>query len=160
MGAGKTTIGSMLANTIKWNFIDLDNLIEQNLHKTIKEIFATNGESFFRIAESQALASVSSLSNYVIATGGGVILKQSNITLMKKTGIQIWLKWNPHTLYLNAKNQSNNRPLFTDKNSFIKLYNSRKNLYSQADIKIICDNLTSEEVINKILKYLNKYNII
>lgn len=160
MGAGKTTIGQLLAKSINWNFIDLDLLIEKNQNESISQIFSKKGESYFRKIESKILSEASTSSKYVIATGGGIVIKKQNINVMQKTGIQIWLKWNINNLILNAKKEQNQRPLFSNNQNFINLYLSREHLYAQADITILCDELSPYQIVNKILKSTNKYNII
>lgn len=160
MGAGKTTIGKLLSKSINWDFLDLDQLIEKNQNESIKQIFSKKGEAYFRKIESKILSEVSTLSKYVIATGGGIVIQKQNIKVMQNTGIQIWLKWHINNLILNAKKQQNQRPLLSNDQNFIKLYLSREPLYAQANITIPCDSLNPHQIVKKILKSIDKCNII
>src|SRR5947209_3427519 len=77
-GSGKTTIARLLARELNWSWIDGDDLIEQTAGKSIREIFANDGEAAFRTQEAAALVQLSQCSRHVIATGGGVVLRPEN----------------------------------------------------------------------------------
>ena len=81
MGAGKTTVGNLLAQRLGYSFLDTDNLISQAAGKSINEIFATEGEAVFRELETNVLSEVSSYKNLTIATGGGIVVSQFNLEL-------------------------------------------------------------------------------
>mgnify|MGYP004704588547 CR=1 FL=1 len=90
-GVGKSTLGRRLAKRLKWFFIDLDAYIELKAGERISAIFE-KGESHFRSIEGNALRSLPRGRRMVVATGGGVVLREDNIAWMRKTGIVIYLK--------------------------------------------------------------------
>ncbi|MBC8246742.1 MAG: shikimate kinase, partial [Deltaproteobacteria bacterium] len=89
---GKTTVGKLLAGHLEWDFIDTDDKIVEVAESSIKEIVDTRGWEAFRKMERDVIIKVSSNRSHVIATGGGVILDEENIRIMKQTGSVIWLK--------------------------------------------------------------------
>jgi len=96
-GAGKTTVGGMLAERLGWSFVDADVFLEAQSGRSIKEIFATEGEPVFRDMESSNLRELSRRERCVIATGGGIILREENRKLLRDTGYVVWLTADPQT---------------------------------------------------------------
>ena len=90
-GTGKSSVAKLIAKALGWNFIDMDDEIENASGMSISEIFETKGEKWFRDEESELLNSISVKSNHVISTGGGVPVKEQNMNLMLKTGYVICL---------------------------------------------------------------------
>ncbi|NER06556.1 MAG: shikimate kinase, partial [Okeania sp. SIO3C4] len=90
MGAGKTTVGELLAKDLGYRFLDMDSLISQVAGKSINEIFADRGEAGFRQLETNVLAEVSSYKNLTIATGGGIVINPFNWSYLQH-GIVVWL---------------------------------------------------------------------
>ena len=90
MGAGKTTVGRALAKKLRWNFLDLDDVIEQRERKSVAEIFASSGEPAFRRMESAALAALlqdrQAGSDLVLALGGGAFVQQQNRDALNSAG--------------------------------------------------------------------------
>ncbi|WP_071777001.1 shikimate kinase [Synechococcus sp. PCC 7335] len=144
MGAGKTTIGRKLANRLGYGFVDTDALIEQSANQTVSELFASAGESVFRQLETQVLSQVSTYTNLVVATGGGVIIEQMNWSYLHH-GIIIWLDV-PIPILVARLSGDSSRPLIKDSRPLIKdtnlsdrlagLIAERRDLYAQADIRI------------------------
>ena len=91
MGTGKTAVGKELAKKKKLQFVDLDELIELREKRVISDIFAKNGEPYFRKAEKRVLKEVSKEKKFMVACGGGIVLDKGNIKIMKETGIIICL---------------------------------------------------------------------
>ncbi len=114
MGSGKTTVGKELAALLNCNFIDLDEIIEKKYGK-ISDIFAQKGEAYFREAETQELKNLKEKEKFVLSTGGGIILKDENIEILKKIGQVFYLSAKSETIYGRIKNQ-NHRPLLNTKN--------------------------------------------
>ncbi len=141
MGAGKTTIGKLLAEKLAMPFIDLDNVIEQTANLTIPLIFERFGENYFRRLETDCLKNIAYLSRNIIATGGGIVLSAENRTIMKNSGVIVYLKWHPEILYQRLKN-STHRPLLNGihESQLIdhieKRLTQRQPYYEQADIII------------------------
>ena len=91
MGTGKTSAGRLLAGRLNRPFIDVDKKIEQETGLAISDIFQLNGEDHFRHLEREVISRVARYTNAIIATGGGVVLKQENMVRLKNTGIIISL---------------------------------------------------------------------
>ncbi len=106
MGAGKTTIGRILAQRIGWDFIDMDQEIVRETGTPISEIFRTRGEPEFRRIESELLARLCSRERTVIATGGGVILDSRNQKLLAENGLVIYLRVTADDVLLRTRNDT------------------------------------------------------
>ncbi|MCA8836421.1 MAG: shikimate kinase [Gammaproteobacteria bacterium] len=78
MGAGKTTLGRALAQMLSWQFIDLDDRIERRAERSISDVFASQGEEFFRGLEQECLMELGAINQAVVATGGGTVLRKDN----------------------------------------------------------------------------------
>ena len=98
-GSGKSTVGRVLAGRLEWDFVDADAVLEERYGKSIREIFAAEGETGFRNKELAVLADLCTRAKTVIATGGGVILRQENRALIKQCGFVGWLSADPATLW-------------------------------------------------------------
>ena len=112
-GCGKTTIGKFVADILKRDFFDCDQLLELKHARTIAEIFAEFGEDYFRDLESSTLKSVTTLTNAVVATGGGIILRQPNRDFLARFPV-VYLESNL-TVLLKQTDANNNRPLLTER---------------------------------------------
>ena len=153
MGSGKSSIGSLVAKKLKLNFVDVDNEIEKNLGISIKKIFEDKGEDFFRKIEEKVTLKKLKLSSTVISLGGGAFTNKNIRTEVLKDHLSFWLNWSNEILLSRIKN-SRKRPLavnLTDK-ELIDLIKKRSNIYSKAVYEIKCDNLTKNEIVEKILK--------
>jgi len=91
-GSGKTTVAAALAQQLNWNWLDADVELERRQGKTIKEIFATQGELPFRDYESAILADLAKMQRHILALGGGVVLREQNRQLLKAHGQTVWLQ--------------------------------------------------------------------
>lgn len=150
MGSGKSTIGRILAHKLNYRFFDTDVLIEKVAQKTIPEIFADEGESYFRDLETNTLKELSAYNHSAIATGGGIIQKPANWGCLRQ-GLIIWLDANFEVLLERVANDPN-RPLASKLESLLK---QRRPLYEQADLKVKSDRVKTPEqvaieIINKI----------
>jgi shikimate kinase len=92
MGAGKSSVGLVVAERLGRSLIDLDDLIEQQDGRKISEIFAENGEESFREMESRALVSLATVPPSVVACGGGIVLRAENRTRLKEMGLVVYLE--------------------------------------------------------------------
>lgn len=90
-GSGKSTVGPALAAELGWSFADADELVERTAGRSIAAIFAAEGEAGFRDRESAALTELCGRTHYVIATGGGAVLREANRDLLKRSGFVAWL---------------------------------------------------------------------
>ena len=158
MGVGKSTIGKNLAKKLKCNFVDVDKLIENNEGMSINLIFKKKSESYFRKIESEIALSVLKKTNSVISLGGGAFLNNSIRRSIKKLSVSFWLDV-PIDLLINRLKRTKKRPLLNNKNineTVKKIYFERKKIYSEADFKIKCNSLKTEEIVDKILKLYEK----
>lgn len=129
---GKSTIGKRLAKELNMQFIDTDEQIVKLAGKPISQIFEDLGEDGFRDIESQVIAGVSAKQNCIIATGGGAVLREQNVTLLKGNGT-IYFIDRPLELLITT----NDRPLSSNRDDLIKRYNERYDIYcNTADRKI------------------------
>lgn len=144
---GKTTIGKMISEKYGYDFIDTDALIERKVNKKISDFIKKCGEEKFRSIESDVIKEVSSKNHQVIATGGGAILKDINITNLKSNGKIFFINRS-----LSLLKPSSDRPLTSDIISLTKKYNERLPIYkSTCDVEINGD----DEFETKIQNILN-----
>lgn len=134
MASGKSSIGRLLARRLRRHFADTDRLVVERECRDIQEIFATEGESYFRDVETEALESLKNSEQLVIATGGGIVTQNRNLAILPKLGFVIWLFADEEvTLERILRNQ--NRPLVqtADPRATIReLYEKRLPLYEKA----------------------------
>ena len=148
MGVGKTTVGKNLAKQLGYRFCDTDVLIESVANQTISNIFAGAGEASFRELESQVLSEVSAYTKTVIATGGGIVLKQMNWSYLRH-GLIVWLDADVDLLLERLKEDST-RPLLQEVDPEAKLKSlleERTHLYRQADLHICLQAEQTPEAI-------------
>jgi shikimate kinase len=154
MGSGKSTVGKLLSHELNYRFFDTDILIEKVAQKTINELFTKEGEDYFRSLETQVLAQISSYTRSVIATGGGMVIKQKNWSYLRY-GLTIWLDTNVEIL-TSRLIQDDSRPLLKETDLTTKLtdlLNQRTSLYEQGDLRIIIEkDQTPEDITYQILK--------
>lgn len=160
MGAGKSTISSVLSTHYNYKVIDVDFEIEREEELIIKDIFANYGEKHFRELELNYINRLN-CENSVISTGGGVVLQSKNVKRLHGLGIIIYLNGTVDTLVSRLKDNVSNRPLLETKKLFEKIndiFTIRKDLYiNSADINIIIDNKTVVEITDEIIIALNDY---
>lgn len=153
MGAGKTTIGNLLAQKFAYRFIDIDAVIVQAAGKSINEIFAQEGEAAFRKLESNVLAQVCAFTQLAIATGGGIVLQRENWSYLHH-GLIVWLDV-PLELLFKRLTEDTTRPLLQDVDLEDKLRSlliQRLPLYKQADLHInILAEETPEQITTRII---------
>ena len=153
MGSGKSTIGKIIARNLQYDFIDIDNIIEKIEDKTISEIFKKKGEKYFRELEEKVVLYELNSKLRVISLGGGSFINKNIRKIIKKDHFSIWLKWNNDTL-IERITKNDKRPLVKKltKKNLINMIKDRSVIYSEANIKIECENLSKKEIINIILK--------
>ena len=153
MGSGKSSIGLQIAKKLKLTFVDIDKEIEKELGISIKKIFETKGENFFRKFEEKITLKKLKLDSVVISLGGGAFTNKLIRKEVLRSSISFWLNWNT-TILLKRIRYSKKRPLAfnaTD-NQLVDLIKKRNNIYSKALYEIKCDNLSKKQVIDKVLK--------
>lgn len=155
MGSGKTTVGKELATILNYNFVDLDEIIE-NKYGKIADIFSQKGEKYFRELETQELKNLENQSNFVLSTGGGIILKDENIKILKDLGQVFYLSAKSETIYNRIKNQKH-RPLLNTqnpKNTIEEILSKRLEKYEKSGEKITTDNKNAKEIAGEIYEKL------
>ena len=156
MGTGKTTVGGVLAKEQGWNFVDLDELIELKQQRRIVDIFAQEGEPYFRKVEKKFLKQVSTQKKFVVACGGGVVLDKANIKIMKKSGILICLSATAEII-LKRVSSGRLRPILNvdkPRERIELLLKMRAPYYLEADLTVDTSHASIEQVVAKILKTL------
>lgn len=165
MGAGKSTISDYLSMMFDMKLVEMDQEISERQEMSIPDIFATYGEEYFRNLETELLKELQTGRNCIISCGGGVAMREQNVTEMKKNGRVVLLTASPETIYERVKD-SNDRPLLKDNNNveyIAELMEKRREKYeAAADIVIQTDNKTilqiCEELITKLME-LDKENV-
>ena len=157
MGSGKSSIGSLAAKKLKLNFIDIDKEIEKKNKTTIKKIFEEKGEEFFRKIEEKVTLKKLKLSSTVISLGGGGFTNNNIRKEVLKNHLSFWLNWDSKILLKRIKN-SKKRPLAINStnNELIDLIKKRSNIYSKALYEVKCDNLTKNEIVDRIIEIYEK----
>ncbi len=167
MGSGKSTIGPILANTIGYDFVDIDKLIESREGKTVNEIFREEGESHFRKLERTLIGELSLRRGMVISLGGGTVTDPDTFHAISTTGILIYLKVTPEQLYRRLHHRTD-RPLLSDaegnrladevlRERIRILYEAREPIYSRADIVVPTDDVRVGLTVDAIVKRLNQF---
>lgn len=139
MGAGKTTVGKLLAKHLGKTFYDTDHVIEQRTGVKIPTIFELEGETGFRKRETAIIEELTQLDNVVLATGGGAVIEQDNRRLLMQHGYVIYLRANVHDLWYRTRNDKH-RPLLQNvdvKARLEQLYHQRNPLYTETASLIV-----------------------
>jgi shikimate kinase len=160
--SGKTTLGKQLARHLKLEFVDLDEIIEQQEGKTIPEVFLESGEEEFRRKERKALRQVIRQDNILVSTGGGAPCHCENMNLMEKSGTVVYLKVDDDILISRLKIAANDRPIVKGKSEedlrkyLADLRRRCEHHYSRAHI-IVDGNKTG---IKEIITQLENWNLV
>lgn len=149
--SGKTTIGKILASKTGKTFVDTDDEIIKKIGMDIPSYFAKYGEKAFRDVESEVIKEVSVNNNQIIATGGGAILREENITYLKQNGNIYFLNRDLERLI-----PTSDRPLSSDVDALKRRYDERYPIYKATADIIINGNATPDEVANYIYGEYNK----
>ena len=158
MGVGKSTVGKILAKKLNYNFIDVDKIIELKEGNSISSIFKNKGEIYFRKIENDITMNELKKSKSVISLGGGAFINNLIRQNTKKTSTSFWLDVPVEEIIKRLKNNKQ-RPLIINKNineTLKKIYFERKKIYNEADFRIKCSSLKSEEIVNKIIRSFYK----
>ncbi len=158
MGVGKSTIGKILAKKLSYNFVDVDKLIESKENLSINLIFKNKGENYFRKVEYKVTLSELKTNNSVISLGGGAFLNSTIRKNTKKLSTSFWLDV-PVEVLIKRLKKNKRRPLLLKKNlseNVKQIYFERKKIYNEADYRIKCNSLKSEEIANRILELYEK----
>ena len=159
---GKTCVGRSLAKSLGRPFLDADSELVKEQNLNISEIVSKQGWDAFREIESDIIKRVCALDDHVVATGGGAVLNDKNVKLMKRSGKLVWLKATPETIkkrILQDKNTKDYRPPLTSKGSVEEIHETllnRNPFYEKAmDFDVDTDGIGIDEVCHAIIKKLN-----
>lgn len=151
MGSGKSTMGIRLSYRMRRSVIDTDKLIERKQGKTIREIFAEEGEEYFRQLETEMLREqIDKLQYHIISVGGGTPVREENQKLLQELGTVFYLKASPESIYERVKSDTN-RPLLQCENPMERIRNlmaQREDCYEKcADYVVDTDKMSVDEIL-------------
>jgi len=152
MGAGKSAAGRRLATVLGWEFIDLDEQVEQASGLPIAELFERRGESGFRLLERAELEATLRQDRVVVATGGGALAQPGALESLRGRGLIVWLKLPFAELAERVEaSGAGTRPLYKDRRRAHQLYRERLPFYRQADLVLAVDGgQTVESVVRRL----------
>lgn len=157
MGSGKSSSGEALASELALPFADLDEEIVRSLKMSVNHIFETRGEAYFRKIEKETLILLAKKGNQVVATGGGAVLDSENVSLMKQTGLIIYLRTPMEILWQRVQHKSD-RPLLKTPNPgevFARLFTERRPVYEAIyDHSVNTEHKTPQQVAREIAELL------
>lgn len=157
MGAGKTAVGRALAARLGVPFLDSDHEIEAAANMTIPEIFARDGEAFFRRKESQVIARLLEEERGVLSVGGGAFLQEDTRRMISDLGVSVWLNADIDVLWNRVKHKDTRPLLHTPdpRATLTALYRARVPLYSLADLEVASDGEAAiEEMVDRVIAKL------
>ena len=156
MGAGKTTVGIELAKKLSYKLIDTDQSIENDQSRKIKDIFSEDGEPFFRNLETLKLKQLINEENAIISTGGGIILKDENRSILNDL-FTIYLKADFENIFNRIKQDTSRPLLLTDDpdNTAKDIFKSRQNIYESFKVHVCTDNMSPQQVVDEIINLYN-----
>ncbi len=158
MGTGKTSVGRHLASRLRMHYVDTDDIIERDNGQRITTIFEEGGELAFRDLESAAVHKASKLYNHVISTGGGVVLRETNMEVLKQNGIIFCLTATPEEIYRRVRHQTH-RPLLQTPDALAKIramLKERHPYYAKADYMVRTTRRPFREIIGYIKRVYTK----
>lgn len=157
MGAGKSTIGKILANRIGYRFYDTDHLVMRGFKKPVSLIFEENGEEAFRKAEMMVLNELIKRQHVVISTGGSTLGRDEPFTLARNTGMLIYLRAPVADLYERVIFSPKDRPVMDvpqQESVFLQRFEQYRVFYEQADLTVDTVNRRPNDVVKEILESL------
>ena len=152
MGTGKTSVGRLVAESLGFDFLDTDEMIQSRTGRSIADIFAKEGEAAFRELERQVVVELSARERTVISTGGGLPTNSGNLDLLKSFALVVCLWAGPEKIWERVRHQSH-RPLLHDpdpQKKINELLAVRAPFYRQADVLVNTDQRSAREVAQQI----------
>lgn len=157
MGAGKTAVGTLVAQKLGVPFVDSDAEIVKAANMSIAEIFTRDGEAFFRAKETQVLERLLQGFPCILSTGGGAYLAQKNRKLISDQGVALWLRADLPVLWARVKHKTTRPLLQTDnpRQTLSDLFDARAPLYGLAELAVTSEkNLSLEDMADKVVAAL------
>ena len=158
MGSGKSSIGYLVSKKLNLDLQDIDHIIENKLKMKISEVFKIKGERFFREFEEKITLKSLKRNNTIISLGGGAFMNVKIREEVLNNNLSFWLKWTSKTL-INRIQNSIKRPVSfkATNNELLNLIKKRSNFYKKANYKINCENLSKNEIVNKVINIYENY---
>ena len=160
MGAGKSSVGRRLAEKLGIPFVDADHEIEAAAGKTVSEIFADHGETYFREGERKVLARLLGNGAQVLATGGGAFVNEETRARIQEHGVSIWLKA-PLPLLMKRVMKRQGRPLLqtADPEAVMRgLMETRYPAYALADVTVESRDVQHNHMVNDVIRALAQWD--
>ena len=157
MGSGKSTIGYLVSKSIDLKFVDIDKIIEKEAGLKIINIFEKKGEAYFRDLEEKITLKFLKGKKKIIALGGGGFINKNIRREVLSNSFSCWLNWKKSTI-ISRIYKSKKRPIASSlsKIDLKNLIYKRSKIYTEANVKINCENLTKNMIVNEILKLYEK----
>ena len=157
MGSGKSTIGYLLSKATNLKYVDIDKFIEKETGQKIYNIFEKKGEQYFRNLEEKITLKFLKSKKNIISLGGGGFINKNIRKEVLNNNTSFWLNWKSSTIIQRIL-KSKKRPLAinSSENDLKKLISDRSKIYSEADFKINCENLTKNMITNQIIEMYEK----
>src|SRR5271154_5919153 len=153
MGTGKTSVGRLVAEQLRFDYLDTDEIIQSRTGRGIADIFKTDGEPAFRALEENVVQELAARERTVIATGGGLPTNPANLASLKTHALVICLWASPEKIWERVKNQTH-RPLLHDadpQKKIRELLAAREPFYKQADVLVNTDIRSAREVAQQVV---------
>lgn len=159
MGTGKSSVGTKVAERLSRQFVDMDREIEKLTGMTVSELFRRFGEVRFRSEEKLMAKKVAAQNDLVVATGGGIILDQKNMDLLRSSGTVVCLMADPEEIFQRVRRKRGTRPLLKKNltvNDIVAMLEERQPLYDQAEIVIQTSGRNIDSVVDDIINRLRQ----
>lgn len=153
MGAGKSSVADVLGHCIGWRIEDVDQRIENREGRSIAQIYAKEGEAYFRKVERMVLLEILGHRHTVVATGGGTFVDRLNQSTINRDGVSIWLDASFETVVERIP-PDGRRPLAADRDSMQSLWTERRAAYSLAHLRLDSDTVPIGELVRRIIDRL------
>ncbi len=158
MGTGKSSVGRLIAEQLRFDVIDTDELIESRTGKSIAEIFSAEGEAAFRLHERNVVAELSLRRRTVISTGGGLGANEANLASLKEHALVVCLWASPEKIWERVRSQTH-RPLLKEADPLAKirqLLDVREGCYKKADVLLNTEVRSLKEVAQQVIHQFHR----
>lgn len=160
MGTGKTVVGRRLATRLSRELVDTDALIERADGRTVREIFAADGEARFRELERAAVREACAAGDVVVSTGGGTLVDERSFAALQDGGLLVCLTASPRIIARRVRGSVADRPMLHGHPSLTarirELLASRASVYGRVPVQIDTSNLSVDEVVDEIVRQLER----
>jgi shikimate kinase len=153
MGTGKTSVGRLAAEQLRFSYLDTDEMIQAATGRTVAEIFSADGEQAFRVLEERTVAELAARTRTVISAGGGLPVNPANLASLKRHALVVCLWASPEKIWERVKNQTH-RPLLHDadpQKKIRELLAAREPFYKQADVLLNTELRSLREVASQVI---------